>query len=122
MPSDATNLTVNVSTFTSPGEITIELCAAPWGPGPCLTSSLTNGPGGSASLDIDKYSDPPLNAGRYLLRVRNRGPEPVLVKMRSDIMVGDDSQQWQTFRSAAPEPIADDGLTVSTIPVQRANG
>lgn len=82
VPVQATNLTVDVSILSGTGPISIQVCPVD-NPVGCKTVFVTNGVGGSVTIDI--YDDPPLTGGFYSVRVCNLGTGPVTVHILATI-------------------------------------
>ena len=76
VPADATNLTVSVGIISqSPGGGPVTVTVCPPG-GACQTFTVGSG---TNSITIDKYSNPPLNAGTYVVNTCNTGTGSVKV-------------------------------------------
>jgi subtilisin-like proprotein convertase family protein len=71
VPPGATNLTLSMN-LTGDTTVTATLCRSGDTMGSCQDATMTPETA-SATLAIDKYSNPPLNAGEYYVRLRNEG-------------------------------------------------
>ena len=119
VPPNAASLTVTVSLVSNVGPLAV-------GVGPRGASSndwqglLLVWPATNASLTIDKFSDPPLNAGTYVVRLCNQGPESVTADVLAALTLNPSDPVRTVFASAGPTTILDDAVSVSTIHVTNA--
>jgi subtilisin-like proprotein convertase family protein len=113
VPPEGTNLTVNVSLVSGTGPLALQVCRV--GDTACNTATVTAGVG--ASLVIDPNSNPPLNAGLYVIRLCNDGPDQVTVNIQAKVTLDLKGIVPTKFTSAGPMPIPDDAVSFSTINV-----
>jgi len=83
-------------------------------------STLISG-SGINFVAIDKSSNPPLNAGWYVVRFCNQGTDEVTVYVLARLGLDVNGVIPVRFRSSGATPILDDAVTYSTIFVTNAN-
>ncbi len=120
VPPRATNLTVTAGLVSDAGPLQVEVCPLGASGGDCQRLWLV-GPATNASLTIDKFSNPPLNAGSYVIRLCNQGASRVTADIRADLALDSSDPADTVFASTAPCPILDDAVSVSTIHVTNAS-
>jgi subtilisin-like proprotein convertase family protein len=115
VPVGVTNLTAEVSLLSGTGPVSMELGAA--GAVDSFSMGVTTNAGGS--LTVNKFVMPPLNAGDYVLRLCNAGPDMVTVS--NVVLLGADPSPVPavTYKSTNAVPIADDALTSTSLYVDR---
>jgi subtilisin-like proprotein convertase family protein len=120
VPPDATNLTVTVGLVSDVGPLEVEVCPLGASGSDCQGLRMV-GPATNASISIDKFSNPPLNAGAYFVRLCNQSPASVTADVRAALALDPSDPARTLYASAGPTPIFDDAISVSTIPVTKAS-
>jgi len=110
-----TNLTAEVSLLSGTGPVSMEL-----GPAAAVGSfstGVTTNAGGL--LTVNQFVMPPLNAGDYVLRLCNQGPDTVTVSNFALLTVDPNPVRTVTYKATNAVPIADDAVTSAGIYVDR---
>jgi len=115
VPLGVTNLTAEVSLLSGTGPVSMDLGAA-GAVDSFSTGVTTNMPG---SLTVNKFVMPPLNAGDYVLRLCNQGPDPVTVSNFVLLTANPNPIPTVTYKSTNTVPIADAALTSTGLYVDR---
>jgi subtilisin-like proprotein convertase family protein len=119
VPPEATNLTVFANILNGTGPVLLEVCPINATGSDCQ-STLISGAGTNFVL-IDKSSNPPLNAGWYVVRFCNQGSDQVTVYVLAKLGLDVNGVIPSRFRSTGATPILDDAVSYSTIFVTNAN-
>ena len=111
VPPDATNLTISISQNTAPLDLYLR-----YGDFPTqgIFDYFTIVPVGGTNLTVSKFSNPPLNAGRYFFGIFNPGTTAESVFVSIQIGVSLSPAGPATFTSRGDEPLLDDAVTYST--------
>lgn len=116
VPEAATNLAVQASLILGQSTVTVQLCKAGGTNAACEQGLLTpESP--TLKLDWDKFASPPLNAGEYVIRLLNEGPETAFVQVDVNCFLDLNSKSPEHALSLDYVSIADDATTVSTMTV-----
>jgi len=111
---EATNLIVSVGLISGIGPISVQVCRV--GDLVCHNSSV-GVVGTTNSLIINATTDPPLNAGMYVIRTCNLGVNSAKIFIQAFIEYDYSGLIPTKFTSTSPTPILDDAVTYSTINV-----
>ena len=114
---EATNLTVRVRMEEGDGPVSVQVCRQ--GDITCHSILIT---GITSSNDytvliINGTTDPPLNAGMYVIRMCNQGGAQAKVFVQATIEYDYSGLIPVKFTSTEPVPILDDAVTYSTITI-----
>jgi subtilisin-like proprotein convertase family protein len=110
-----TNLTAAVSLLSGTGPVSMELGPA-GAVGSFPTAVTTNAAG---SLTVNQFTMPPLNAGDYVLRLCNQGPDTVTVSNLVLLTVDPNPVPTVTYKSTNGVPLAADAFTSTALYVDR---
>lgn len=113
VPVEATNLTITATITAGGGPVTMDVCPANASGGDCVESIL--GGGGPGVIVIDKASNPPLNAGNYVVRLCNNSGGNVTVRIQATLQFDLNGIIPTRFTSTSPMAIPDDAITNSII-------
>ena len=119
VPPNAASLTVTVGLVSNVGPLDVGVCPRGASSNECQGLRLV-WPATNASITIDKFSDPPLNAGTYVVRLRNQDPASVIAYVLAALALDPGDPVRTVFASAGPTPILDDAVSVSNIHVTNA--
>lgn len=114
--ANITNLTAKATLLAGDADVKLQLCRVGSPDNTCEYGMLTlESP--SVEMRIDKFSSPPLNAGDYLLKVQNQGPE--LAAFQVETLFIADPYDRPAVRAGSREVIAllDNDTTHSTLRV-----
>jgi subtilisin-like proprotein convertase family protein len=114
----ATNLIVRV-TLQDSGSVSVSLCRE--GDTTCNTMTVAGPETTRGELEINAFSNPPLNPGVYALRICNNGDQPITVFIETDTAYDLTRSLPDSFSSLMPVPITDDAVSFSTINVPEDN-
>ena len=116
VPANATNLTVTAGIGSDTGLLSVEVCPLGASGSDCQSLRIAGG-STNTSVTIDKFSNPPLNAGSYIVRLCNQGPDPIEAEARATIGTDPNGLARTRFTSLAPMAIPDNAVSFSTIHV-----
>jgi subtilisin-like proprotein convertase family protein len=120
VPASASNLTLEASLLAGTGPVVVTLCPPGALASDCPTATLDAGTT-NLSLHLDKTRNPPLNPGRFVVRVCNQGMDRATVTLRALL------QSYATLgvpvqvSSLLPVPLLDDAVTVDSLLVTNLN-
>ena len=114
-PLGVTNLTAEVSLLSGTGPVWMEL--GPAGAVESFSTGVTTNAAGL--LTVNQFVLPPLNAGDYVLRLCNQGPDAVTVSNFVLLAVDPNPAPTVTYKSTNAVPIADDAFTSTGLYVDR---
>jgi subtilisin family serine protease/subtilisin-like proprotein convertase family protein len=103
VPPEATNLTVIATITTGTGPVSMEVCPLGASGNDCVTTLLGVSPQ-TNSITIDKSSDPPLNAGTYVIHICNNSSGNVQVYLQAFL--------FRDVRGVIPSKFAGGGQTI----------
>ncbi|PYJ03755.1 MAG: hypothetical protein DME25_11335, partial [Verrucomicrobia bacterium] len=115
VPPQAASLTVAAAVLAGTGPVLLEICPL-FGINRDCQHTLISGPG-TNTLTVDKSSTPPLNAGQYLVRLCNQGPDTVAVPVRASLVSDPNGAVPVRFSSPGPTAILDDAVSLASINV-----
>ena len=116
VPPSATNLTVTAGIASGTGVLSVEVCPLGASGSDCQSLQIAGG-STNTSVTIDKFSNPPLNAGSYVVRLCNQGPDSIQTEARATIGTDPTGLVRTRFTSLAPMAIPDDAVSFSAIHV-----
>ena len=119
VPPEATNLTVFANILNGTGPVLMEVCPINATGSDCQSTLITGT--GTNFVAVDKSSNPPLNAGSYVVRFCNQGNDEVTLYVLAKLGLDINGVRPNRFRSTSATPILDDAVTYSTIFVTNAN-
>jgi subtilisin-like proprotein convertase family protein len=119
VPPECTNLTVFANILNGTGPAFMEVCPINASGSDCQSTLISGA--GTNFVTIDKSSNPPLNAGCYVVRFCNQGSDEVTVYVLAKLFLDVNGVTPVRFRSMAATPILDDAVSYSTILVTNAN-
>ncbi len=119
IPPECTNLTVFASILNGTGPVFMEVCPINASGSDCQSTLISGS--GTNFVTIDKSSNPPLNAGWYVVRFCNQGSDEVTVYVLAKLFLDVNGVKPLFFRSTGATPILDDAVSYSTILVTNAN-
>ncbi|MEP6662177.1 MAG: S8 family serine peptidase [Verrucomicrobiota bacterium] len=122
VPPNATNMIISISPKEGPIDTVVRqgralpTRAAPGGP--YVDKGLLIAPPG-ASFNVDKSDNPPLQPGRYSLRLFNDTPSAITVSGVVRFELDLTAASFKSLKSSGPSVILDDAVTDSIIHVDR---
>jgi len=119
VPPEATNLTVFANILNGTGPVLMEVCPFNASGSDCQSTLISGS--GTNFVVINKSSNPPLNAGWYVVRLCNQGFDEVTLYVLARLDLDVNGVRPNRFRSTSATPILDDAVTYSTIFVTNAN-
>jgi subtilisin family serine protease/subtilisin-like proprotein convertase family protein len=119
VPPEATNLTVFANILSGTGPVQMEVCPINATGSDCQSTIISGS--GTNFVSIDKGSNPPLNAGWYVVRLCNEGTDDVTLYVLARLDLDINGVRPNRFRSVGATPILDDAVTYSTIFVTNAS-
>jgi subtilisin-like proprotein convertase family protein len=114
-PLGVTNLTAEVSLLSGTGPVWMDL--GPAGAVESFSTGVTTNAAGL--LTVSQFAMPPLNAGDYVLRLCNQGPDTVTVSNFVFLTVDPNPVPAVTYKSTNAVPIADEAVTSTALYVDR---
>ncbi len=114
VPVEATNFTVTGTVTAGTGPVTMDVCPVNATGSDCQETVL-GGPGTTNVIIINKNSNPPLNAGNYVVRLCNNSGGNVTVRIQATLEFDLNGIVPTRYTSASPMVIPDDAVTNSTI-------
>ena len=114
VPVEATNLTVTGTITAGNGPVTMDVCPVNASGSDCQETILGGG-GTTNTIVINKASNPPLNAGNYVVRLCNNSGGNVTVRIQATLEFDLSGIVPTRFSSTSPMAIPDDAVTNSTI-------
>jgi len=114
VPPEATNLTVTGTVTAGTGPVTMDVCPIN-GSGNDCQETILGLPGTTNIIVINKSSNPPLNAGNYVVRLCNNSGGDVTVRIQATLGFDLNGIIPTRFSSVSPIAILDDAVTNSSI-------
>jgi subtilisin-like proprotein convertase family protein len=119
VPIGATNLTITAGLLGGNGPVTVTVC--PQDGGGCVSTNIGTGFGNTNVIVIDKFSNPSLNPGTYVVTSCNHGSDVATEYLLAKIAVDINGVVPTRFTSSGPVTIADDAVTTSSLFVTNDN-
>lgn len=119
VPLAATNLTLTVGLVSGSGPIRVDLSATD-SPDAMTDTKFLNPPETVVVITKDKYSEEPLNAVRYSVRLRNEGVDRATTTIQTSVMENPAGPLPVHFGTVRSLPIPDERVTTARLNVPNA--